>query len=117
MNLFSQYSTLLLRRHAARLAATGVLAFMANAFAALAHDSTLHASEKARDRREVWFIAAGSPLAALAEPLPAGTPVCQLTIKLVDEKTRRPIPGLVRVKGADGNAVPLAGLLQRAIGL
>ncbi len=115
MNSFLERSTVPARHRFLVLAAAVVA--MLQASAVMGHDSTLHAYEVARDRMEARFIAAGGALAALAEPLPAGVPACQLTIKLVDAKTRLPVSGLVRVTRANGEAVPLAGLLYRAIGL
>ncbi|HEV7406539.1 MAG TPA: CehA/McbA family metallohydrolase [Chthoniobacteraceae bacterium] len=97
-----------------RLAA---LALLFNISAALAHDATMGAHEASRDPVEALLLAAGLPLAALADPPPAGTPTCRLTIKLVDAKTQRPVSGLVRVTRANGEAVPLASLLPRGIGL
>lgn len=46
-----------------------------------------------------------------ASPKDAATSA--LTLKLVDADTRQPLAGLVRVKRADGTAVPLAGLVNR----
>ena len=38
-------------------------------------------------------------------------------MRLSDAQTHRPRPGLVRVRQADGTAVPLPGLINRGLGL
>ncbi|MHC4406606.1 MAG: CehA/McbA family metallohydrolase [Planctomycetota bacterium] len=48
---------------------------------------------------------------------PATGAVCRLTLELVDADTGDPLPGLARVKTADGQVAPLAGLFNRGTGL
>ena len=79
----------------AAVAGAAVLVFVILAAPALAHDATFHAYEAARDHAEARLLAAGGALGAVSTPLPANTPVCQLTIKVLDEKTQRPVSGLV----------------------
>jgi hypothetical protein len=47
----------------------------------------------------------------------AGAEMCQLTVRLLNADTGQPIQGLIRLKHTDGRNVPLAGLVNRGIGL
>lgn len=46
---------------------------------------------------------------------PAAT--CSLTIELVDQQTRQPLPGIVQVLGADGKGIKLPELVNRGQGI
>jgi hypothetical protein len=93
------------------------MAVILHATAAKGHDSTLHKHEAARDRVEARLLGAGVALGMLAPALPTDTPACRVSLKLVDEKSSRPVSGLVRVTQADGTVVPLTGLVNRGVGL
>ena len=58
-------------------------------------------------------LAGARKLAALAPAPAADAATCRLTIRLLDGNAGKPLPGLVRVTLADGNTVPLAGLVSR----
>ncbi len=45
------------------------------------------------------------------------TKTCSVRLSLIDDETGKPIPGLVRVRNADGQTVSLPGLLPRGQGL
>ncbi len=79
----------------------------------IAHELTHQAHQASLDPREGKALSGARKLAAVASAPDAAAPTCQLTIRLIDAGTRQPLPGLVRITQADGNAVPLAGLVNR----
>jgi hypothetical protein len=83
-----------------------VLVFLVERSPAFGHERTLHLLE-AR-----LAAAQGSGLA----PVGPG-PSTRLTLEVVDSKTQRSVSGLVRVLRADGMAVALEGLYNRAVSL
>ena len=85
--------------------------------AGFSHESTRRAHERSLGLRDGKFLIAAADLRAPAPDAAAAAHMCQLTVRLVDAATGRPRPGLVRVKGAEGNVVPLPGLVNRGIGL
>jgi hypothetical protein len=92
--------------------------FIATVFAlsllnALPHDATLRAHEAALDPREAKALANARALAAVAPASLAKAESCQLTVRLLDAETRKPLRGLLRITQGDGRAVPLAGLVNR----
>jgi hypothetical protein len=80
---------------------------------AFAHEPTRRAHEASLDPSETKALANARSLAAITPTSAAADSTCQLTIRLLDAGTRKPLPGLVRITQADGNAVPLAGLVSR----
>jgi hypothetical protein len=85
---------------------------------ALSHELTRNAYEASLDLHEGKVLAKVRSLRAVASPASrAAADSCQLSIRLVDSDTRKPLPGLVRVTHSDGVAVPLAGLVSRGIKL
>src|SRR5262245_25099091 len=94
--------------------------FIATVFAlsllnGLAHEATLGAHEAALDPREAKALANARTLAAVTPASLAKAESCQLTVRLLDAETHKPLPGLLRVTQADGRAVPLAGLVNRGM--
>ncbi|MEQ2005652.1 MAG: CehA/McbA family metallohydrolase [Limisphaerales bacterium] len=76
------------------------------------HEPTRAAHEAALDPCErVVLLNAANLRVVNAAPRDAAS--CALTLRLVDAETKQPLAGLVRVKRADGTAVPLAGLVNR----
>ncbi len=55
-----------------------------------------------------------APRASSATPAPA---TCRLTVELRDAASRETLPGLIRVRGADGATVAIPELLERGLGL
>lgn len=103
-----------LLRASRRLALAGLLAAGASLPPANspAHEPTRIAHEASLDPCErVVLLNAANLRVVAASPKDAAT--CALTLKLVDGETQRPLAGLVRVKRADGSAVPLVGLVNR----
>jgi hypothetical protein len=77
-----------------------------------AHEPTRVAHEASLDPCERVVLLTAANLRVVAAS-PKDTATCALTLKLVDAETRQPLAGLVRVRRADGTAVPLAGLVNR----
>ncbi len=101
-------STGRLRRLPAALAA----ALASIASVATCHEPTRGSHEASLDPRERVLLANATNLRAVVGEPQAGA-TCALSIKLVDADSKQPLAGLVRVKRADGSAVPLAGLVNR----
>src|SRR5437667_3720627 len=80
---------------------------------ALAHETTRRAHEASLDPRETKALANGRSIAGVFPPSVAPAPLCQLTIRLLDANTRKPLPGLVRITQSDGNVLFLARLISR----
>jgi hypothetical protein len=68
-------------------------------------------------RIATFTVTALSMLAALVVSSNPAPSVCKLTIELTDADTGRTVPGVVRVSTAGGEAVELAGLLPRGLGV
>jgi len=78
-----------------------------------AHEATRRTHDAALDPREAKALASAQTLAAVAPTPVAQAGTCQLTIRLIDARTRKPLAGLVRITQSDGKAVALAGLVSR----
>lgn len=81
--------------------------------ASFGHEVTRAAYETALDPREAKSLAQASSLRAATPPAASVGATCQFKIRLLDAETQKPLPGLVRIRTADGRAVPLAGLVSR----
>jgi len=103
---------LLRRSHRAALVCVIVVGWSLLPATCLAHEPTRFAHEAALDPCERLVLLNAANLRVVAAT-PQDAAICALTLKLVDADTRQPLAGLVRVKRADGTAVPLAGLINR----
>ena len=91
-------------------------AFAIHASMVFGHPITRAAHEASLDAHETRTLIASATLrTAAARTPPVAVETCQLTIRLVDARTRSPIDGLVRITRADGGVVPLEGLVNRGI--
>ena len=84
---------------------------------ALGHEITRSAYEASLDLHEGKVLAKAQGLSAVSPAASHEAHTCQLSIRLVDSETKRPLPGLVRVTDSDSAVVPLAGLVSRGIKL
>ncbi|MBI4663056.1 MAG: CehA/McbA family metallohydrolase [Verrucomicrobia bacterium] len=82
-------------------------------FTMLAHEPTRLAHEAALDPRERHTLAKVRNLAVATSTSSLAEDACQLTIRLLDNGTKKPLPGLVRITQAEGRALPLPGLVSR----
>src|SRR5262245_39170647 len=87
-----------------------IAVFFASAFS---HETTRRAHESSLDPREEKALAHAQGIAFAAPAEVGATPTCQLRIRLLDARSRKPLPGLVRVTQSGGGTIPLAGLVNR----
>jgi hypothetical protein len=83
----------------------------------LAHDLTLPRHEAALDPSEARRLAAAPSLRTAARATPPDAAACQLSVRLVDAETGRPLPGLLRASREDGTPLELPGLVNRGVKL
>ena len=79
------------------------------------HEETLTGYENTLDPSETSRVAMASTLRVAPVSPPVGAKLCRVRIALVDIDTGDPVPGLLRVRNADGAILGLTGLMNRGV--